>query len=384
MNSRELIFISTARRLGGGEHFAIELLRELKGRGWSITLVCPPGTPLLAEDSLRHLDARVAIDLSAKIRQPLRLAAALFHWILFARRCRGALIYGNGFETLKWLATAQKIRKTIAVCHLHESVFDYYDTPRARALSRNVDRFFAISEAVRTAFHRGAQVSLERIALIPNGVPLSSAAGEKGGDARAEQGLSASAPLIVMVARTDPLKGHETLLRAVPSVVARYPDACFVFFGIEEHSPLEGKLVAEWRRIVDEGGIGRSVRFEPSRRDVRRFMRAADLAVVPSFAEGFGRTAIEAMAEGTAVIASQVGGLTEIIVPDVDGVLVPAADAPALASAILRLLDDPKLRRQLAEAGRKSAEELFSTRVMTDRIERELLRLTEAEENSTA
>jgi len=279
---------------------------------------------------------------------------------------------------MKWIAAAKKIRKTIAVCHLHDSFFGCYDTPRARILSRRVDRFIAISETVRTAFHRGARVELDRIALIPNGVPLSTAPEEKTGGVRAELGLSESAPLIVMVARTDPLKGHETLLRAIPAVLARRPEACFVFIGVEERSDLEKKLVAEWRRLVEEGCLGRSVRFEPYRRDARRFVHEADIAVVPSFAEGFGRSAIEAMAEGTAVIGSQVGGLAEIIVSESNGLLVPPADPPALASAITRLLDDPELRRRLEQNGRKNAEDLYSTRTMVDRIERELLQLADA------
>ena len=375
MNSRELIFISTARGLGGGELFTIELLRELQRRGWSITLVCPPGALLLTEDSLSSLQARVGIDLSAKLRQPLRLIAALFQWMRFLRRCRPLLIYGNGFEALKWIAAAKKIRKAVVVCHLHESVFDYYDTRHTRVLSRRVDRFLAISETVRTAFHRGARVNLDRIALIPNGVPPACAPDEKGVNARAELGLSEATPLIVLVARTDPLKGHETLLRAVPAVLARHPDAHFVIIGIEEQSPPAKKLVAEWRRLVEESGIGRAVRFEPYRRDARRFMREADIVVVPSYAEGFGLTAIEAMAEGTAVIASRVGGLAEIIVSRSNGLLVPASDALALAAAITLLLDDPELRRRLAQAGRKSAEELYSVRTMVDRIEYELLEL---------
>jgi glycosyltransferase involved in cell wall biosynthesis len=375
MKSRELIFISAATGMGGGEHFAAELLRELKNRGWSITLVCPPAAPLLSEASLADLDARVAIDLSAKIRQPFRFGAALLRWMLFVRRGRTPLIYGNGFETLKWLAAAQKVRKITAIFHLHDSTFDYYEAPRTRRLSRAVQRFIAISETVRIAFHRGTGVDLDRIALVPNGVLPSPAPGAKSSGVRAEWGLSESSPLVVMVARTDPLKGHETLLRAIPAVLKRHPETRFVFVGVEENSPLEKKLAAAWRGLIRETAIGHAVLLLPYRADARLFLRAADVAVVPSSAEGFGRTAIEAMAEETALVASRVGGLAEIVVTEVTGLLVPPDDPPALADAIVRLLDDPALRRRLAEAGRKAADELYSTRVMVDRIETELIAL---------
>jgi glycosyltransferase involved in cell wall biosynthesis len=182
-----------------------------------------------------------------------------------------------------------------------------------------------------------------------------------------------------MVARTDALKGHEILLQAIPSVLSRHPNACFVFIGVEERSPLEKKLVAEWRRLVNESGIERSVRFEPYRRDARRFMRGASVVVVPSFAEGFVRTAIEAMAEGAAVIGSRIDGVAEILAGD-NGLLVPAGDAPALASAVTRVLDDPALRHRLGQNAQKSAEQLYSTRMMVDRIEQELLRLLDSGE----
>jgi glycosyltransferase involved in cell wall biosynthesis len=377
MKSRELIFVSTSLILGGGEHFSIELMRELQARGWSITLVCPAQAPLFSEESLRNLNARVGIDVSAKIRQPLRFAAVLLRWILFLRRRRPRLIYGNGFETLKWLAAARKMQKVVTVCHLHDPVFGHYDTPRARALSRSVDRFFAVSEAGRTAFHRGAGVDLDRIALIPNGVPPARAAEEKRDSVRTELGLPEEAPLIVMVARTDPLKGQEILLRAIPSVLSQHAGACFVFIGIEERSSLEKELVSAWRGLVEETGIASAVRFEPYRRDARRFMREASVVVVPSFAEGFVRTAIEAMAEGAAVVGSDISGIAEIIDPGINGLLVPAGDAPALGAAISRLLADPELRLRLGQAGQKTAEKLFSTRTMVDRIERELLQLVD-------
>jgi glycosyltransferase involved in cell wall biosynthesis len=379
MKDRELIFISTALGMGGGEHFVVELLRELRTRGWSITLVCPAHAPLFTDDSLRALEARVGIDLSAKIRQPLRFAAALIRWVRLVRRRRAALIYGNGFEAMKWLAAAKRIHPAVTVCHLHDSVFGHYDTARARSFSRSIDRFFAVSEAMRTAFHQGARVSRERIAYIPNGVPLSRPAEGTTGSIRAELGISESAPVVVMVARTDALKGHEILLQAIPSVLSRHPNACFVFIGVEERSPLEKKLVAEWRRLVNESGIERSVRFEPYRRDARRFMRGASVVVVPSFAEGFVRTAIEAMAEGAAVIGSRIDGVAEILAGD-NGLLVPAGDAPALASAVTRVLDDPALRHRLGQNAQKSAEQLYSTRMMVDRIEQELLRLLDSGE----
>jgi glycosyltransferase involved in cell wall biosynthesis len=386
---KEMLFISTSTGLGaagmygGGEHFALELLGELKQRGWSVTLICPPNAPLLSESSLEHaLKKRVPLDLSAKISRPLHFLSVLFQWLRFVRRARPSLIYGNGFETLKWIALAKKVVKFKAVCHLHESTYDYYYARRTRRLAVSVDRFFAISETVRGEFHRGAGVALDRIALVPNGVPPSSCPGKQTRAIRAEFGFPETAPLIVMVARTDPLKGHETLLRAVPTVLSSHPDARFLLVGIQRGSELEKELYEKWTRLIEQSGIQQAVKLEPYRADARRLMSGADLVIVPSLSEGFGRTAIEAMAEETAVIASEVGGLAEIITSEVNGVLFPAQDSASLAAAINRLLGTPELRRHLATAGRKSAEERYSTQTMVTRIERELFQMTTGERES--
>ena len=374
--AKELLFVSTAQGFGGGEHFAVEFLSELAGRGWSITLVSPPGSPLLSQEVLRPILVRTSdLDLSVKVRSPFRFFVVLLQWIFFLRRTGCPLVYGNSFETLKWIAVAKWLKKNKVVCHLHDSVYSCYATVRARRFSARIDRFFAISESVREAFSAGAGVALSRIALTPNGVPPSTESKKESEAVRAEFNLSATAPLILMVARTDPIKGHEVLLRAIPFVLKRYPDAHFVFTGVQEDSSLEKELVERWKRLIQDLGIGPAVIMEPYRADARRLMRGADLMIVPSTSEGFGRTAIEAMAEETAVIGAQVGGLAEIVQSGENGLLFPSGDSSALAEAILRLLEDPSLRQRLALAGRTCAAKLYSTATMTDRIEAELLQL---------
>jgi glycosyltransferase involved in cell wall biosynthesis len=382
--AKNVVFISTAVAqglsgvCGGGELFAIELLRELKLRGWSITLVCPASSPMLADASLRDSVERcVLLDLSAKIKNPFLFCWIVLRWLLLVRGSESRLFYGNGFENIKWLALVPWVKKAATACHLQESFCEPYHAPRTRHVSRRIDRFFAISKAVRQEFHRGARVPLDRIILLPHGVPIHPKPEKTGTFLRDDFSIPPSAPFIVMAARTDALKGHETLLRAMPLVLARHPDAHLVMVGVQSDSPVEKELCARWKALIEEFKIGSSVRLEPYRTDVRRLMGAADLAIVPSTAEGFGRTAIEGMAEGTAVITSDAGGLADIIEPEVDGLRFPSGDWKALASAINRLLDDPALRARLAAAGRETAVRRYSTETMVDRIEQQLLEVQE-------
>jgi len=382
---KNLLFLSASPGLavpgsyGGGEHFAVEFLTEMARRGWVMALACPPASPLGSHPLLQGqglLRRIFPIDLTAKISAPVHFAAVLLQWRELVRSDNAPLLYGNAFETLKWLAAARCFRKVKTVCHLHESEYSHYASRRARWLSPGIDRFLAISDTVRNAYLAGSGIAPGRVEVIPNGIPfrddpLDNAA------ARAELGIAPAAPWILMAGRTDPLKGQAVLLRAAPQILARHPDTRFSVIGVSRIGAEETRLGTEWDRIIEEAGIGHAVSLLPYRADVRRLMHAADIVAVPSISEGFGRTAIEAMAEGTALVASRVGGLAEIITDGENGLLSPPDDPAALAGAILRLLDDPGLRCRLALAGRETVNRKYSISVMTNRIEGELLRVLE-------
>jgi glycosyltransferase involved in cell wall biosynthesis len=106
--------------------------------------------------------------------------------------------------------------------------------------------------------------------------------------------------------------------------------------------------------------------------------RTAIIGVQPSFEEAFGLPVVEAMATGLPVVATRVGGLPEIVVDGVNGLLVPAGDAPALGAAIERLLADPELARRMGAAGRRRAVERYSWDVVAEEALGHYRRLIEA------
>jgi glycosyltransferase involved in cell wall biosynthesis len=93
-----------------------------------------------------------------------------------------------------------------------------------------------------------------------------------------------------------------------------------------------------------------------------------DVFILPSLAEGLGRSLLEAMAAGRAVVASNVGGIPEAVEDGKTGILVPPQDAQALAKAVAFLLDNPEQAREMGQAGRRRAEQLFDEKKMIDRI----------------
>ncbi|HKW93009.1 MAG TPA: glycosyltransferase [Methylomirabilota bacterium] len=161
-------------------------------------------------------------------------------------------------------------------------------------------------------------------------------------------------PLLLYVGRLQPIKGLDTLLEAMAAV----PEpARLMVVGGEQDEPENGHA-KELRDRVVALGLDRRVRFlraQPQRR-LRLFYAAADATVMPSYYESFGMVALEAMACGSPVVASRVGGLTTTVQDGVTGRLVPEGDPAALAAAITGLIGDGEGRRLGQQATRWAAE----------------------------
>jgi len=152
----------------------------------------------------------------------------------------------------------------------------------------------------------------------------------------------------------QPIKGLDTLLEAMIAV----PEPAYLLIVGGEHDERENAHGAALRRRLSALGLERRVRFlraQPQRR-LRLFYAAAHATVVPSHYESFGMVALEAMACGSPVVASRVGGLTTTVQDGVTGRLVPEGDPAALAAAITGLLDGPEGRRLGQQATRWAAE----------------------------
>jgi len=162
-------------------------------------------------------------------------------------------------------------------------------------------------------------------------------------------------PLLLMPARLHPEKGHTFLFQALEQLGEAAPLVLLAGDG-----PFRRAYEAE----VAARGIQAHVRFLGFRQDLPDLMSLADGVVLPSVAEAFGLVLVEALYLGTPVVATRVGGVSEIVTDGVDGLLVPPGDAAALALAMRRLGGEPGLRSRLAGAGRARMEGSFDFRAM--------------------
>jgi len=231
------------------------------------------------------------------------------------------------------------------------------------SLTPRMDQLIAVSRSIVEKLHHEGRDSAP-IALIHNGVDLERY--DHQGPCctlRDDYGLPPEGPIVGVVARLEAEKGHPTLLEAWPTVLAAFPDASLLVVG-------EGSRREALETMAAELGIADRVVFTGRRDDVPAVTAALDVAVLPSYREALGLTILEAMALSRPVIASNVGGIPEMIEDGITGLLVPPHDPDALASAIIRLLRDHPLADMLGRAGHDLVHERFCIELMVDAVQR--------------
>jgi D-inositol-3-phosphate glycosyltransferase len=206
------------------------------------------------------------------------------------------------------------------------------------------DRIIAANAVERTHLAAYYGASPERVAVIPCGVDTDLFRPADPAGAKAALGVP-DGPLLVYVGRLAPIKGLETLFESMARLSVR---PFLLIIGGDQDEPQNGHL-ARLRGLVATLGLADSVRFLGAQRQeqLRLYYAASDATVMPSYYESFGMVALEAMACGSPVIASRVGGLTTTVRDGVTGFLVPDGDRVALAEAIVRVIADGDLRWRL-------------------------------------
>ena len=232
-------------------------------------------------------------------------------------------------------------------------------------LFKRIHRIIAIAEKVKEdILMNNWRLSAEKVHVLENSVDYGRFSNPSTSrlEARKILGLSAHALVFGTVGRLAPTKGQSYLIKAFAEVKQELPESVLLLAGAGR---LEDTLKAEASRT----GFGKSIHFLGRRTDIPQILKALDVFVLPSVAEGFGLALAEAMAAGVPCIATQVGGIPEIL-PNRDvGRLVPARDANALAAAMIDLAQTPSDRlEQLAALASDRVRRLYSHEVVREKL----------------
>jgi len=342
--------------VGGGELSLMDLLRGLDRDRWAPVLVVPEDGEVAARG--RDLDLPVHVIALPPLRRPgpgsLKAVNAL---VRLARATDAALIHANGSRAMAYAGVAGRLTARPTLWHVRIADSDGLVD---RALSAMATAVIAPSRAVARRFPWVPA----KVRLVPNGIDLGWFAPRPASKAlRAGFAVPASAPLALSIGRHVAEKGYRHLVAAAALVARSQPDTHWILVGDGE---LRGELEAQARGL----GLDARVHFAGWRDDVANVLALADVFVLSSESEGFGRVLVEAMAMGRAVVATAVGGIPDIVVAGETGLLVEPSDPGALAGAVMALLDDPARATRLGAAGRARAESTFSLGAHVDAVER--------------
>jgi glycosyltransferase involved in cell wall biosynthesis len=343
--------------VGGGEESLLLLLGALDRARWAAVVAVPEEGAVAAR--ARALGLPVHVVPLPTLRRPgpalLRSVRALAR---LAAATGAALIHANGSRAMAYGGVAGRVARRPVVWHVRIAE---RDPLLDRALGALADRVIVISRAVARRFPRALA---RKLRVVPNGVDLTRFAPRPVSQAlRATLGVPPGTPVVVSVGRFVAFKGYTHLLDAAAVLEAARPGVHWVLAGEGE---LRAELEAQARRL----GLAGRVHFTGWREEVPELLAAGDLFVLPSLAEHFGRVLIEAMAMARAVVATDAGGVPEIVVHGETGLLVPPADPRALAAAVGELLADPVRATRLGAAGRRHAETTFSAAGHAAAVER--------------
>jgi glycosyltransferase involved in cell wall biosynthesis len=352
--SARVLHVAKVAGISGSENHLLLLLPALRERGFDVLFVMlHEGEPGAAELADRLEASGVGVE---RLRLPWAADPRSFARLLrIIRRVRPAILHTHLVHAdFHGLAAGRLARVPVLVSTKHG--FNPFRSGRAfaaadRAVARLADVHIAISAGLARYLAANEGFDPGMFEIVHYGIEAGPPPPPPPGVAR-----------LAVVGRLVPIKGHDVLLRALALVREQLAEVTLEVAG---HGPLEAELRASVSRL----GIVDVVSFLGRVAPPGPVFERAEVVVVPSFGEGFGMVALEAMERGRPVVASDVGGLPEIVEHGRTGLLVPSGDADALAEALAAVAGDSARAAMMGAAGRERALAEFSQERCTDRIE---------------
>jgi glycosyltransferase involved in cell wall biosynthesis len=347
--------VDTARTWRGGQRQVLLTVLGLRERGHRTVLVAHPEGELAGRASEGHdlirLAPRAEVDLHAGWKLS-RIVKDLGPDIVHAHDPHAVAVASLALSFLTSGKCPGLVASRRVAFHLKGHAF-------SRWKYHQVDCFIAASNAIRQML-LGDGIEPNRVVTVYEGIDLHRVQAEPAANIHAEFWLPKQAPVVGAVAALTQEKGHRYLIDAAALVVRDVPDARFVILG-------EGELRPALERQIRELHLDKHVVLPGFRADILSFVKSFDLFVMSSLFEGLGTSLLDAMAFSKATVASDTGGIPEVVSHGETGLIVPPRDAPALASAITKLLRDPERRDRMGRAGLERVTKLFSAEGMVER-----------------
>jgi glycosyltransferase involved in cell wall biosynthesis len=355
---------------GGMKEHYMTLIKGLIDSGFDVIALCR-----LSKKDRNRLTKWGAIVVAFTIRSrisPIRSIFTILRLARLLRKYKADILHCHGF----WAGFIGRIAALLARRPCIYTIHNFLPGNLGRwarrgaiwieeMLSGITKSIIAVSGALKNHATLGLGIDPHKIRIIYNGIHLPEKIREDQ-DIKRMWGIDKGEKLVGTVARLIPAKGLDVLIDAVPMVLREFPDTKFMIVG---DGPVKSALVAKASNLKCD----KNIIFVGHSEYIWYYYRAFDIFVLPSLSEGLGIALLEAMAMGKPVIASDIGGIREIVKHNRNGYLVSPGNSRELANAILFYLENPYQADEYASIGRTEIMEKFPLETMINETSRVIL-----------
>jgi glycosyltransferase involved in cell wall biosynthesis len=340
----------------GGQEIRILLeMRAHRRQGHGVYLLCPPRTKLADEAGGIGIEV-----IPYKIRSPWEPKSILRIKNLIRDLKIDVLHTHSSVDSWAGGLAGRWARVPVLVRTRHISV--RVRRPWLNRIYYLPDAIITTGEHIRRELLQTHKIPAERIVSIPTGADLGRFhPGPPDLELKKRMGLPIDSPVITLVAVLRAQKRHELVIAAAAEVIKVFPQARFLFVG---DGPGRNRVEQEIKKAQLEAQI----LMTGYREDIPAILSFTDLGIISSVAEGIPQFLFQIMAMGKPVIATEVGGIPEIVTSGVTGVLIPPEDPAALVKAIVQALGDPGSARRLGAEGRRLVEQGYTVEKMAEKV----------------
>ena len=334
--------------IGGSEILALNIAKSMKKQEWESSLCAIEFggalEPVLEKEGLSNI--WLSRSTSPKVGSFLRMYK-------FFRQNRPDIVHTHHVYDLIY-AIVPSILSGARIIHTEHEYYSLLGkkTVILRYLSHFCSDVTSVSEEVTEFLEKKVRISRNKLHTIRNGIDIEKFSG-KSILSRQSIGVNERDFVIGVVARLEPVKNIETLIRAFVDLSNQRPNVSLVIVG-------DGSVRADLESLATDLHVRRNVHFLGARLDIADVTALFDVFVLPSHMEGLPISLLEAMSCGKPVIASDVGSISTVVFPGENGYLIEPNDAGTLSECLLRLMDDPDARALFGKHSRRIIEESYN------------------------
>ena len=364
MNPLRILHITHSLNVGGLERVVVDLAKGFKKRGHFVEICCLDGKEPMGEEA-----EKAGIKVFSLNKKPGITWGLPFRIAEIMKEEQINLVHTHNEAGLLYGVPAALKAQVTNIVHTEHGKEPGYENKKALKLAekfllKKVKHVVAVSKDMKDKLVTSSGINNDTVSVIHNGIDADNFYQPEHREAmRNALGIEHDDFVIGNIARMVPLKNHRFLITVFKELLKDLPNLKLVLVG-------DGLLSEELKTYSRDIGLSDSLLFLGERHDIAQLFSVFDLFVLPSLTEGTSMTIIEAMASGTPVVASKVGGNPEIIENGQKGLLIPLDNILTWANAIKFIIENDIKRKEISKFAKNMVKERFSLRSMVDNYEK--------------